>query len=116
MPIGDRDRNRLAALIAIVKPAHSIAAKLEAITDEQRNSYAGWEARHERWIEWCKAQHDDEIEDDDARPYAYSLQRYPPPTLRREVETALFGQAPKILKTDTEADAARKWMDYSQCL
>lgn len=114
MPVSDRDRSRLAALIAIVKPAHSLAARLDALTDDQRDYYARWEARYERWIEWCKAQHDDETEID-ARPYAYSLQRYPPTTLRRDVETALFGETPKILKTDSNDDAARKWMDYLQC-
>ncbi|WP_161495369.1 hypothetical protein [Bradyrhizobium sacchari] len=115
MPISDRDRSRLAALIAIVKPAHSLAARLETLTDEQRDSYARWEALYERWIEWCKAHHDDEIEVD-ARPYAYLLQRCPPPpTLHRDVQTPLFGETPKILRTDTEDEAARKWMDYLQC-
>lgn len=113
MPVSDRDRSRLAALIAIVKPAHSLAAKLETLTDEQRDYYARWKARYERWIEGCKAHHDDEIELD-ARPYAYSLQGHGPPALRRDVKTALFGEAPKILKTDTEDTAARKWMDQLQ--
>lgn len=114
MPVSDRDRSRLAALIAIVKPAHSLAARLDALTDEQRDYYARWKASNERWFERCKARHDDEIEVD-ARPYAYALQQYPPLTLRRDVESSLFGANPKILKTDTEDEAARKWMDYLQC-
>jgi len=110
MPVSDRDRNRLAALIAIVKPAHSLAARLDALADEQRDSYARWEARYERWIEWCKAQHDDEIEAD-ARPYAHSLQRHPP-TLRRDVRIALYGPDRVILITATEEEAASFYKDF----
>ncbi|MCA6120343.1 hypothetical protein J6500_00265 [Bradyrhizobium sp. WSM 1704] len=114
MPVSDRDRNRLAALVAIVKPANSLAARLDAITDEQRAYYATWEARYERWIEWCKAQHDDEIEVD-ARPYARMLEHDTSPRLHRDVEAALFDETPKILLSDTEETAARKWMDQLQC-
>ncbi|MBR0845227.1 hypothetical protein JQ607_33995 [Bradyrhizobium liaoningense] len=112
MPVSDRDRSRLAALIAIVKPAHSLAAKLETLTGEQRDYYERWKASNERWFERCKAKHDDEIELE-ARPYAQMLEGYGPPSMRRDVETALFDETPRVLLTDTEADAARKWNIYN---
>ncbi|UGX97124.1 hypothetical protein G6321_00019120 [Bradyrhizobium barranii subsp. barranii] len=114
MPVSDRDRSRLAALIAIVKPAHSLAARLDALTDEQRDYYNRWEARYEQWTARCNATHDDEIEIE-ARPYARMLEGYGPPAMRRDVETALFGETPKILLTETDDTAARKWMDQLQC-
>ncbi|MET4799081.1 hypothetical protein [Bradyrhizobium sp. LB11.1] len=105
------DRKQLGALIAIVKPARSLAARLETLPDEQRDYYARWQARYEQWIERCKANHDDEIEIE-ARPYASMLEGRGPPMMNRDVEAALFNETPKILSTDTETDAARKWMEY----
>ncbi|WP_440640383.1 hypothetical protein ACSHT2_03385 [Bradyrhizobium sp. PUT101] len=110
MPITERDRNRIAAIIARIKPPRSLAARLDTINDEQRAYYARWKARFEQWIEGRKAKHDDEFEIE-ARPYASMLDGHGPPMMRRSVEAALFDEAPKILLTDTETDAARKWMD-----
>lgn len=114
MPVSDRDRNRLAALIAIVKPSHSLAARLDALTDEQRDYYTRWKASDERWYERCKARSDMDDIEPEARPYACTCERVGPPTIRRDVETALFGETPKILLSDTETDAARKWIDQLQ--
>ncbi|MEH2485003.1 hypothetical protein [Bradyrhizobium sp. AZCC 2230] len=113
MPITERDRNRLAAIIAQIKPPNSLAARLDTVSDEQRAYYARWEVRYEQWVQGCKAKHDDEI-GIEARPYARMLEGYGPPTMRRDVGTALFGATPKILLTDTETDAARKWIDQLQ--
>lgn len=38
--ITQRDRNRLKALIAIIRPKHSLAARIDSLSDEQRNHYA----------------------------------------------------------------------------
>lgn len=113
MPVSDRDRNRLAALVAIVKPRKSLAFRLDTITDEQRAYYVRWEARYGQWIEKCKAKHDDEIEIE-ARPYAHVLEGHGPPTMRHDVETALFGASPRILLSETDTDAARKWNIYNE--
>lgn len=121
MPISDRDRSRLAALIAIVKPAQSLAAKLETLTDERRYCYARWEARYKQWIERCKAQCPED-EDPDAYLYSRSLEDddYGPklprenyePKLRRDVRIALYGPDRLIPITAGEIEAARIYMDF----
>lgn len=111
MGITDRDRNRLAALILLIRPAHSIAARVEALNEADRARYNRYSERMSAWIERCKAKHDDDIEIE-ARPYAHMLEGYDPPTMRGA--KALFGEEPRILLIDTETDAARKWMDQLQ--
>lgn len=104
-------KKQLATLRSIVKPANSLAARLETLTDEQRDYYRYWHKRYDEWFERCKAQHDDEIEVD-ARPYAYSLYRYPPPKLRRDVRIALHGPDRLIPITASDDDAAKIYRDY----
>lgn len=101
-------RKQLAELTLLIRPPHSLACRVEKLRAEHRQIYERYSERMSAWLEACKAQHDDEIEIE-ARPYARMLEGYGPPTMRRAVETALFGEAPRILLTDTEETAARKW-------
>ncbi|MCP1843623.1 hypothetical protein ACVIHI_003459 [Bradyrhizobium sp. USDA 4524] len=98
-------KKQIAALLAVVKPAHSLAARLDALSPDDRAHYERWKTRHDEWFERCKARRDDEIEVE-ARPYARMLEGYGPPTMRRDVETALFGEMPRILSTASDDDAA----------
>lgn len=109
MPVSDRDRSRLAALIAIVKPANSLAARLDALTDEQRDYYWYWHQRYGDWLKRCLSLDDDN--EPDARPYARMLERDTSPRLRRDVETALFGETPKILLDASDEQAAQLWLN-----
>jgi hypothetical protein len=113
LPISDRDRSRLAALVAHIKPANSLAARLATLADEQRDCYARWKAINERWFERCKARHDDEIEIE-ARPFAYMLQGYGPPTLRQDVHIALHGPDTQIATRASEQEAAQSYYRYME--
>ncbi|WP_262048192.1 hypothetical protein [Bradyrhizobium sp. Bra78] len=110
MPITERDRNRLAAIIAQLKPPNSLAARLDTISDDDRAYFARWDARFTRWIEGCKAKHDDEIEIE-ARPYARMLEGYGPPMMRRSVEISLIGEPPTIPLHASDEQAAQIWLN-----
>lgn len=99
-----RDRSRLAALIAIVKPAHSLAARVDALNDDHRNYYLGWSAHWSQWI--------NRHNDDDGRAYGLTLAGYGPVQLPADIATALHGAMPQILKTDSDNDAANKFREY----
>lgn len=107
--VTERDRNRIAALLLAIRPAHSIAARLEALSADDRAHYERWKERYDEWFKRCKARHDEDNEPD-ARPYACMLAGFEPPTLRRDIARVLFGESPKIL--NIEADAARKYKDF----
>lgn len=112
MTITTRDRKRLAALIAI--SANSFGARLEALTGEQRGAYEHYRNRMSAWVEKLKA-HCPDDDDPDACLYERTLEtRTDEPKLRRDVERALFGGAPKILLTDTEETAVRKWVECTR--
>ncbi|WP_038956354.1 hypothetical protein [Bradyrhizobium japonicum] len=111
--ITERDKKQLDAIIAIVKPAHSLEARLEKLSDERRAYYARWKARFEQWSERCKA--DDSLDDEpDARPYASMLAGHGPPMMRRSVETALFGETPRVLLNASDEHAAQMWLNEVQ--
>ncbi|MET4721657.1 hypothetical protein ABIF63_005763 [Bradyrhizobium japonicum] len=120
--ITERDRRLLSEIIAIVKPAGSLAARLEKLTSEQRDCYAEWEARYEQWIERCKAQCPDD-EEEDACLYARSLEEddYGPrlpsenyePKLHRRTRIALYGaNLAAIPITASDNDAARIYREF----
>jgi hypothetical protein len=110
VPITERDKRRLDALIAIVKPANSLAARIDSLTDDQRNYYDEWKAHCDRWNARCKAQCDDDDERE-GRPYARTLDGFGP-DLRDDIYTALYGPKPIIPFTATNDDAARIYKDY----
>jgi hypothetical protein len=95
MAITERIRNRLDALFAIVKPANSIAARIDSLTDEQREYFEWYKARCDLWMIKCKAQCDDD--EREGRPYARMLDGFGP-TLRDDVHTALYDYAARIFK------------------
>lgn len=104
MPVSERDRSRLQALILLVRPARSIAAHMQRLSDEQRDWYQGWAAH---WAQWMQ-RHDDE----DGRAYGATLQGFGPIQCRPDIHAALFGATPQILKTDDDDTAARKYTDH----
>lgn len=107
--ITERDRNRLATLIARIKPPHSIAARLETLTDAQRAQYDHYSERMSAFI----ARNDIDEEGNPGNAYRLISDGYGP-QLSNAIDKALFGEMPKILKTDTDDEAARKWMECLQ--
>jgi hypothetical protein len=101
VPITERDKTRLDALIAIVKPANSLAARLDTLNDDQRDWYDGWKAHCERWMSR-----------NDERAYEITLNGGGPISLREDITTALFGEMPRILKTDDDDKAAQIYQRY----
>jgi hypothetical protein len=95
VPITERDKRRLDALIAIVKPANSSAARIDTLTDDQRDWYDGWKAHCERWIR-----------KNGERAYELTLDNIGPMKLREDISIVLFGEMPRILKTDDDRRAA----------
>jgi hypothetical protein len=96
VPVTERDKRRLDALIAIVKPANSLAARLDSLTDDQRNWYEGWKTHCERWMR-----------KNGERAYQRILEGYGPAGLREDIGIALFGELPRILQTDDDEKAAQ---------
>jgi hypothetical protein len=107
--ITERDKRRLDALIAIVKPANSLAARIEMLTDEQRDYHTAWKVHCDRWMRKCKAQCDDDDERE-GRPYARMIDGFGP-YLRDDIYVALYGTRAVIPITATDDDAARIYND-----
>jgi hypothetical protein len=101
MPVSDRDRSRLAALIAIVRPAKSLAARVDMLSDTDRNFYEEWKARCERWM----------LRYPDGEAYEKHLDGYGPKLLD-DVSIALIGEIPRILKTHDDSDAAQIYTGF----
>jgi hypothetical protein len=99
--VTERDRQRLEALVAIVKPSHSIAARLDTLNDDQRDQYDWWKARLDRFI----GQHPD------GDAYEMQLKGFGP-RLANAINVALFGETPRILKTDDDRIAAEIYQRY----
>lgn len=111
--IRDRDRARIAAIIA--KYEKSLPGRIDNLTDEQRAAYDRYKARYRRWIETLKAQCPDDCEEPEAWLFEHYLRNCDyEPTLRRDVAIALFSDTQRILNTDTDDDAARKWLEVIQ--
>lgn len=101
MPITERDRQRLQALIAIVKPADSISARLDTLAETDRNYYDEWKARREHWMRRYP----------DGEAFEKHLDGYGP-QLRDDISVALFGETPRILKTDDYQRAQEIYRRY----
>jgi hypothetical protein len=101
VPISERDRKRLDALIAIVKPANSLAARIDTLSDDQRDWYDGWKVYCERWMRG----HGE-------RAYKLTLEGFSPVGLREDISIALFGETPRILETDDDNKAAQIYQRY----
>jgi len=109
----ERDRKRLSEIIAIVRPKHSLKARLKKLSSEQLASYNRWEARYDEWIERRKAQCPED-DDPDAYIYARSLEEENgKPKLRRDVRIALHGPDLTLIPiTASEDDAARIYKEF----
>lgn len=102
-------KKQLAALLAVVKPAHSLAAKLDTLDENDR-------ARYDRYADDLSAfiaRNDIDADGNAGNAYAMTLRGYGP-RLPETIGKALFGETREIFKTDTDDDAARKWMEYLQ--
>jgi hypothetical protein len=97
----ERDRSRLDALIEIVKNANPLAARVDTLTDDQREWYDGWKARLDRFIE----QHPD------GEAYEMYLKGFGP-RLPHTIGVVLFGEAPRILTSDDDRRAAEIYQRY----
>jgi hypothetical protein len=100
-------KKQLAVLLAVVKPAHSVAAKLETLNEDDR-------ARYDRYCDGLSAfiaRNDIDADGDAGNAYAMILRGYGP-RLPERIGKPLFGETPSIIKTDSDDDAARKWMEY----
>lgn len=104
MPITERDKRRLDALIAIVKPANSLAARIDTLSDNQRDWFRARNAHCKKWL----LKNDDE----QGRAYRLTLDGYGPFGLREDISVALFGPAPQILTTDDEQTSAQKYRTH----
>jgi hypothetical protein len=101
--ITERDKRRLDALIAIVKPANSLAARLDTLTDNERDWYNGWKAYCDRYIQ----------RHSDGDAYAKHLDGYGPfGGLRDDIKIALFGETPHIIVSDDIDTAAQRYWRY----
>jgi hypothetical protein len=101
VPVTDRDRQRLEALIAIVKPSHSIAARLDTLGVDHRGHY-----------DWCKARLDRFIErHPDGEAYEMYLKGFGP-RLPYTISVTLFGETPRILTSDDDRRAADIYQRY----
>ena len=99
--LNERDKRRLEALIAAVKPSHSIAARLDTLSDDHRDHY-----------DWCKARLDRFIEQHpDGQAYEMYLKGFGP-RLPNAIAIALFGPTPHILNTDDENTAMQKYQQW----
>jgi hypothetical protein len=107
MPVSERDRSRVQALMLLVRPSRSIAARVQTLNDTDRAQYDHYFERMSSFI----ARNDIDEDGEAGRAFAMTLRGYGP-RLPEPINTALFGATPQILKTDNESDAARKYTDY----
>jgi hypothetical protein len=109
MPVvSARDKSRLAALIAIVKPANSLAARLDTLSIDDRAYYESWKEYVHRWV--SNAMRTADPDDREAHLYHLHLQGYGPASLRKDIRIALFGEIPCIPITATDDDALRVFL------
>lgn len=106
MPVSDRDRNRIAALILLVRPAHSIAARVQALNETDRAQYDRYAERMSTFI----ARNDIDQDGNPGNAYAMTLRGYGP-QLTRAIAMTLFGETPKILLNASDEQAAQLWLN-----
>ena len=102
MPVTERDRSRLAAIVAIVKPTDSLASRLETLTDNQREHYENWHSRYRKFID----------QNPDGKAYELAMDGFDP-CLPTDIREALFGKLPHLLMTDTFETIAEKYWRYA---
>ena len=106
MALTERIRNRIDALFAILKPANSLASRVDALSEDDRQIYDRYSDRMKDFI----ARNDIDENGERGNAWARSIEGYGP-HLPDRIYSALFGTTPQILKTDTNDIAARKYDD-----
>jgi hypothetical protein len=86
MGITERDRSRLAALIALVKSANSLAARVDALNEDDRKIYDRYSERMKEFI----ARNDIDENGERGNSWARSIEGYGP-TLREDIQTTIYG-------------------------
>jgi hypothetical protein len=107
LPITERDRSRLAALILLVRPAHSLASRVEQLSADHREIYERYSERMKDFI----ARNDIDENGERGNAWAKVLCGYGP-ALPDTIYTALFGALPRILKVHDDDTASRIYRDY----
>lgn len=106
--ITERDKKQLEAIIAIVKPAHSLEARLDALNETDRAQYDHYAQRMSAFI----ARNDIDADGNAGNAYAMTLRGHGP-QLTKAIATTLFGETPRLLLIDTTDDtAARRYMEF----
>lgn len=93
-------RKRIETLAAVIRPARSVAARVEELPDADRQLYRRWRLA---CVDWHQ-----KFNRSDAAYQAY-LDGESFPELPYRLEIAIFGLPVEVLKTETLADAAEKW-------
>jgi hypothetical protein len=109
--VTERDKSRIAALFLLIRPAQSIAAKVQRLEPSEREIYERYSIRYSQWISECKRACDDD-DQREGRPYELSLQGRGP-HLPNDIAIALNGTVPTIIATMTDDKAAQTYMDYA---
>lgn len=99
-------RGRLDKLFATIRPPGSLAAKLEKLSDDERETFEAWERLSKKWIARHSA-----FEPDGA--YRALLNGTIPPILPEPIRVKLFGPLPPLIPADASVDdAARMYAEY----
>lgn len=107
MPVSERDRSRLSALLATLRPAHSLAARVERLSADHREIYDQYVQRMREWIDR------NDIDSDGNRGNAWAMViRGYGPQLSDDIATKLIGPTPRILASADDNSAQQTYQRY----
>lgn len=95
---------RLNVAEAAIRPANSMGARLKKLSATDRSAFDEWQAERDRWAR--------QFHRPDAL-YAALINGNEGPQLPLSVRHSLYGDIPRILVADTDAEASDK---YQRCL
>jgi len=98
------ERRRLDALVAILRPAGSLAARIAALPDQQCATYQDWQARMSEWI----------ARRPNGQAYEAMINGEELPMLRREVRAALFQDVANISETAKLGEVQTIYYDFAR--
>ena len=108
MTVSQRDRNRIDAITAQIKPRYSLLSRLDLLTEHGRDHFNQWR----RYCDDFLHHHEDEAPGD---AYRMHLDSYGPfGRLSAEISVALFGPVPSIQSSASEEEACLIWQRYSE--
>jgi hypothetical protein len=102
-------KKQLAALLLIAKPPNSLAARLDALSDDDRAAYERYSERLLQWIKASEERNDMDDIEPAARPYARMIDGYGP-QLSARISNALYPMI-TISKDASDEQAAQIWFD-----